>query len=195
MGRGRGEGCRRHIRDYWRAIARRLRWVGRLVAGRRRRAAARSADDAAPLLLRRSLRTPNVPPVSLHRQACRFAALRWLDLVGDIDGQVETLATHVAVGLNHGLSSRRSGARHWRFYPTRELTGELYARWFQFSHSVRRFRSHDRTWHLRLPWAGRGRIRPIENNQNVDPSECTQRDVEPIAENFLSSGTACASKK
>ena len=37
------------------------------------------------------------------------------------------------------------------FVPTRELTGELYVRWFQFAAFCPLFRSHGRTWKLRLP--------------------------------------------
>ncbi|HVA64900.1 MAG TPA: TIM-barrel domain-containing protein, partial [Terriglobales bacterium] len=65
----------------------------------------------------------------------------------------ETLKTHIAVGINAGLS----GIPYWGtdtggFIPTREYTGELYARWFQFSAFCPLFRSHGRDWRLHLPW-------------------------------------------
>src|SRR6185436_10854481 len=106
---------------------------------------------------------------------------------GDTDGKWETLAAHVSVGLNHGLSLTPFwGSDTGGFYPTRELTGELYARWFQFSAFCPSFRSHGRTWHLRLPWGwNAGEYGPIENNQNVDPSELHNADVEPICRKYL----------
>jgi len=93
----------------------------------------------------------------------------------------------VSVGLNHGLSLTPFwGSDTGGFYPTRELTGELYARWFQFSAFCPSFRSHGRTWHLRLPWGwNTGEYGPIENNQNVDPSELHNAEVEPICRKFL----------
>jgi alpha-glucosidase len=94
---------------------------------------------------------PNVRPWSLHRTGYagsqRYGGWIWS---GDIDGKWETLAAHVSVGLNHGLSLTPFwGSDTGGFYPTRELTGELYARWLQFSSFCASFRAHGRTWHLR----------------------------------------------
>ena len=65
----------------------------------------------------------------------------------------ETLKTHVPVAINTGLS----GIPYWGtdiggFVPTKEFTGELYVRWFQFAAFCPLFRAHGRTWKLRLPW-------------------------------------------
>ncbi len=131
---------------------------------------------------------PNARPWSLHRTgyagAQRYGGWIWS---GDIDGKWETLAAHVSIGLNHGLSLTPFwGSDTGGFYPTRELTGELYARWFQFSAFCPLFRSHGRTWHLRLPWGwNTGEYGPIENNQNVDRAELHNAAVEPICRKYL----------
>jgi alpha-glucosidase (family GH31 glycosyl hydrolase) len=131
---------------------------------------------------------PNLRPWSLHRTGYagsqRFGGWIWS---GDIDSKWETLAAHVSIGLNHGLSLTPFwGSDTGGFYPTRELTGELYARWFQFSAFCPSFRSHGRTWKLRLPWHwNTGEYGPVENNRNVDPDELHNPDVEPICKKFL----------
>ena len=55
------------------------------------------------------------------------------------------------------INTALSGIPFWGtdiggFVPTKELTGELYVRWFQFAAFCPLFRSHGRTWKLRLPW-------------------------------------------
>jgi alpha-glucosidase/alpha-D-xyloside xylohydrolase len=133
---------------------------------------------------------PNVRPWSLHRTGYagvqRYGGWIWS---GDIDGKWETLAAHVSIGLNHGLSLTPFwGSDTGGFYPTKELTGELYTRWFQFSAFCPSFRSHGRTWHLRLPWGwDTGEFGPIEHppNQHPDASELHNAEVEPIARQYL----------
>jgi len=106
---------------------------------------------------------------------------------GDVDSKWETLAAQVSVGQNHSLSLTPFwGSDTGGFYPTRELTGELYVRWFQFSAFCPSFRSHGRTWHLRLPWGwNTGELGPVEHNQGPDPNETRNSDVEPICKKYL----------
>ena len=56
------------------------------------------------------------------------------------------ISKFVAVGLNYSLSiGPYWGSDIGGFYPNQELTGELYARWFQFAAFCGSFRSHGRT--------------------------------------------------
>ncbi|MGH9400673.1 MAG: TIM-barrel domain-containing protein, partial [Terriglobia bacterium] len=116
-------------------------------------------DDVSCLVRNRmywegsQLARPNVRPYTLNRNG--YAGIQrygWL-WSGDITSTWETLRNQVAVGINTGLS----GMPYWGtdtggFSTTPELTGELYVRWFQFSAFCPLFRSHGRTWKLRLPW-------------------------------------------
>ncbi len=72
------------------------------------------------------------------------------------------------------------------FVPTPELTGELYARWFQFSAFNPLFRSHGRTWHLRLPWGwNTGEPGPIEASSVPGPADLHHAEIEPICRKYL----------
>ena len=131
---------------------------------------------------------PGKRPWSLHRTGTagvqRYGGWIWS---GDIDSKWETLAAQVSVGQNHSLSLTPFwGSDTGGFYPTRELTGELYVRWFQFSAFCPSFRSHGRTWHLRLPWGwDTGELGPVEHNQGPDPNETHNSDVELICRKYL----------
>lgn len=137
---------------------------------------------------------PNVRPYSLHRNAYagtqRFGAFVWS---GDVGSMWETLAVHVPVAINTGLS----GLPFWGtdtggFVPTKELTSELYVRWFQFSAFNPLFRSHGKTWKLRLPWQwnsgdlGPSEIEPGRGGaDHPNPAELRNPDVEPICRKYL----------
>jgi alpha-glucosidase/alpha-D-xyloside xylohydrolase len=131
---------------------------------------------------------PDLRPWSLHRTGYagvqRYGGWIWS---GDCDGRWATLAAHVAVGLNHSLSLTPFwGSDTGGFFPTRELTGELYVRWFQFSTFCPSFRSHGRTWHLRLPWGwNTGEFGPVEHNEGPAASELHNAAVEPICREYL----------
>ena len=108
---------------------------------------------------------PNERPYALHRNGYagmqRYGAFLWS---GDVYSTWETLKTHVPIAINTGLT----GIPFWGtdiggFVPTKEFTGELYVRWFQFAAFCPLFRSHGRTWKLRLPWGwNTGEHRPDE---------------------------------
>jgi alpha-glucosidase (family GH31 glycosyl hydrolase) len=137
---------------------------------------------------------PNERPFALHRNGYagmqRFAAFLWS---GDVYSTWETLKAHVPVAINTGLS----GIPYWGtdiggFVPTKEYTGELHVRWFQFGAFCPLFRAHGRTWHLRLPWGwNTGELGPNEianytgGAANPDESELHNSSVEPICRRYL----------
>jgi alpha-glucosidase/alpha-D-xyloside xylohydrolase len=137
---------------------------------------------------------PNQRVFALHRNGYagmqRYAAFLWS---GDVYSTWETLKTHVPVAVNTGLS----GIPFWGtdiggFVPTKEYTGELHVRWFQFGAFCPSFRSHGRTWHLRLPWGwNRGELGPSEIRNytggaaDPDPEELRNPRVEPIVRKYL----------
>lgn len=132
--------------------------------------------------------TPNVRPWSLHRNG-HLGIAQWGGWVwsGDTNATWKTLEGQIAVGINHSLSlSPYWGSDTGGFYTTSELTGELYARWFQFSAFTPSFRSHGRIWRLRLPWGwGLSNMGFLEGQ--TDPplqSEMNHPAIEPIARKY-----------
>ena len=136
---------------------------------------------------------PGERPYALHRNG--YAGLQrygWL-WSGDIDSTWEVLRAQIAVGINTGLS----GIPYWGtdtggFVTTPELTGELYARWFQFSAFCPLFRSHGRTWQLRRPWQwNTGEYGPTEMQGYhgkaglPDPKELHNPEIEPVCRKYL----------
>jgi alpha-glucosidase (family GH31 glycosyl hydrolase) len=139
------------------------------------------------------LEHPNLRPYALHRNG--YAGLQrygWL-WSGDVESLWETLRAQVPVGINTGLSGIPLwGTDTGGFVTTPELTGELYVRWFQFSSFCPLFRSHGRTWKLRLPWGwNTGDYGPKELERYrghaglPDPSELHNAEVEPICRKYL----------
>ena len=130
----------------------------------------------------------NLRPFALNRNGQagmqRYAAFLWS---GDVNSEWVTLRNHVPVAVNTGLT----GIPYWGtdiggFIPTREFTGELYVRWFQFGAFCPLFRSHGRTWKLRLPWGwNTGEPGPVETNYTPDPSLLHNARVEPICKQYL----------
>jgi alpha-glucosidase (family GH31 glycosyl hydrolase) len=120
----------------------------------------------------------------------RYGAFLWS---GDVYSTWETLKTHVPNAVNTSLS----GLPFWGtdiggFVPTPEYTGELHVRWFQFGTFCPSFRSHGRTWHLRLPWGwntgklGHEELRGYTGGAgHPDPSELNNSQVEPIIRKYL----------
>jgi alpha-glucosidase/alpha-D-xyloside xylohydrolase len=136
-----------------------------------------------PLLTR-----PNVRPWSLHRNG-HLGVARWGGWVwsGDTQSTWKTLEGQVAVGINHSLSlSPYWGSDTGGFYTTSELTGELYARWFQFSAFCPSFRSHGRIWRLRTPWGwGLSDMGFVEGQRDLPKqSEMNNPAIEPICKKY-----------
>ena len=123
-------------------------------------------------------RSPNVRPWSLQRNGYPGIA-QWGGWVwsGDTETSWKTLEAQIAVGLNYSLSiGPYWGSDIGGFYPNSELTGELYARWFQFAAFCGSFRSHGRTWWTRLPWGwGGSDMGPREYNNTNAPIRPTIR--------------------
>ena len=135
---------------------------------------------------------PERRPFALHRNG--YAGLQrfgWL-WSGDTASRWTTLAAQVMVGINAGLC----GIPYWGsdiggFIPTRELTPELYVRWFQFSSFCPSFRAHGVAWHLRLPWGwDLGAPGPLEMTGDLTqgwppPEDLHRPDVEEICRKYL----------
>jgi len=132
--------------------------------------------------------TPNVRPWSLHRNG-HLGIAQWGGWVwsGDTHSTWKTLEGQIAVGINHSLSlAPYWGSDTGGFYSTEELTGELYARYFQFSAFNPSFRSHGRIWRLRTPWGwGLADMGDLEG-QSEPPleSEMNNTAIEPIARQY-----------
>ena len=142
--------------------------------------------------------TPNVRPWSLHRNGYPGIA-QWGGWVwsGDTESSWKTLQAQIAVGINYSLSiGPYWGSDIGGFYANNELTGELYARWFQFAAFCGSFRAHGRTWWTRLPWGwGLADMGPRENNntnapippddrRNILQSEMSNPAIEPVAKRY-----------
>ena len=136
---------------------------------------------------------PNERPYALHRNGYagmqRYASFLWS---GDVYSTWETLKTQVPIAINTSLT----GIPYWGtdiggFVPMKEFTAELYLRWFQFGAFCTLFRSHGRTWKLRLPWGwNTGDPGPIEirnyNGASIpDASQLHNEQVEPICRKYL----------
>jgi alpha-glucosidase/alpha-D-xyloside xylohydrolase len=130
---------------------------------------------------------PNTRPWSLHRNG-HLGVAKWGGWVwsGDTESSWKTLEGQVAVGINHSLSlGPYWGSDIGGFYPNRELTGELYARWFQFGAFCPSFRSHGRTWWTRLPWGwGLSDMGPREDRVDPYDSELNNPAIEPVCRKY-----------
>ncbi len=132
--------------------------------------------------------TPNVRPWTLNRNGvigmARWGAWLWS---GDTQSRWNTLRDQIWIGLNTGLSvTPYWGSDTGGFYTTSELTGELYARWFQFSAFTGSFRSHGRIWRLRLPWGwGLSDMGFLEGQTALPPQrEMNNPAIEPVAKKY-----------
>jgi alpha-glucosidase (family GH31 glycosyl hydrolase) len=136
---------------------------------------------------------PHERPYALHRNGYagmqRYASFLWS---GDVYSKWETLKTQIPIAINTALS----GIPFWGtdiggFVPTPEFTAELYVRWFQFGAFCTLFRSHGRTWKLRLPWGwdmgdpGPVEIKNYDGAAIPDNSQLHNPDVERICKKYL----------
>jgi alpha-glucosidase (family GH31 glycosyl hydrolase) len=130
---------------------------------------------------------PDRRPWSLHRNG-HLGIARWGGWVwsGDTDSSWKTLEAQIAVGINHSLSvGPYWGSDIGGFYPSKELTGELYARWFQFGAFCPSFRAHGRTWWTRLPWGwGLDKLGPIEHPESPLISKLNDPTIEPVVRRY-----------
>lgn len=130
---------------------------------------------------------PNIRPWSLQRNGYPGIA-QWGGWVwsGDTESSWKTLEAQVAVGLNYSLSiGPYWGSDIGGFSSSAELTGELYARWYQFAAFCASFRAHGRTWRTRLPWGwGLSYMGPPEDRVTPLASELNNPAIEPIARKY-----------
>jgi alpha-glucosidase (family GH31 glycosyl hydrolase) len=130
---------------------------------------------------------PDRRPWSLHRNG-HLGIARWGGWVwsGDTDSSWKSLEAQIAVGLNHSLSvGPYWGSDIGGFFSNPELTGELYARWFQFAAFCPSFRAHGRTWWTRLPWGwGLDKHGPVEDPQPPLVEELNNPAIEAIARRY-----------
>jgi alpha-glucosidase (family GH31 glycosyl hydrolase) len=141
---------------------------------------------------------PNTRPWSLHRNGYPGIA-QWGGWVwsGDTEASWKSLEGQIAVGINYGLSVGPFwGSDIAGFYANNELTGELYARWFQFGAFSASFRGHGRNWQLRLPWGwGLSDFGPREYNntnapipdgdrRNILATELNNPAIEPVVKKY-----------
>lgn len=130
---------------------------------------------------------PERRPWSLHRNGhlgvARYGGWIWS---GDTESSWKTLEGQIAVGINHSLSvGPYWGSDIGGFYSNPELTGELYARWFQFAAFCPSFRAHGRTWWTRLPWGwGGDQLGPIEDKVPPLVSSLNNPAIEPIVRRY-----------
>jgi alpha-glucosidase/alpha-D-xyloside xylohydrolase len=136
---------------------------------------------------------PNERPYALHRNGYagmqRYASFLWS---GDVYSKWETLKTQVPNAINTSLTCNPYwGTDIGGFVPTAEFTAELFLRWFQFGAFCTLFRSHGRTWKLRLPWGwntgdpGPIEIRNYDGAAMPDASQLHNEQVEPICRKYL----------
>jgi alpha-glucosidase (family GH31 glycosyl hydrolase) len=130
---------------------------------------------------------PHLRPWSLQRNGYPGIA-QWGGWVwsGDTESSWKTLEAQIAVGLNYAVSIGPFwGTDIGGFFPNEELTGELYARWFQFAAFCPCFRSHGVTWQTRLPWGwGLADMGPKESNSPPLQSSMNNKAIEPIAKKY-----------
>lgn len=130
---------------------------------------------------------PDTRPWSLHRNG-HLGVARWGGWIwsGDTDSTWKSLEAQIANGINHSLSvGPYWGTDIGGFFPSAELDGELYARWFQFGAFCPSFRAHGQTWQTRLPWGwGLDDRGPLESPTPPLAESMNNPAIEPIARRY-----------
>ncbi len=96
---------------------------------------------------------PDVRPFQMQRNAfpghTKWGGIIWS---GDVMSQWETLKNQVPIGLNASLScSPYWGTDTGGFFSTKEFTGEMFIRWFEYSAFTPFLRGHGRPSYLHSP--------------------------------------------
>lgn len=130
---------------------------------------------------------PDLRPWSLLRNGFPGIA-QWGGWIwsGDTQSSWKSLEAQVAAGINTSISiSPFWGSDIGGWSPNEELTGELYARWFQFGAFSPSFRAHGQTWWTRLPWGwGLKEMGPVESRSVPVSSELNNPKIEPICRKY-----------
>ena len=135
---------------------------------------------------------PDKRPFALHRNG--YAGIQRYGWIwsGDVNADWKALQAQPRVGAVAGLSGMPWwGTDTGGFWATPELSPELYVRWFQFSAFCPLFRSHGRTWKLRLPWGWNlGTAEPKEDSGPwvaawPRAEDMRRTDVEEICRKYL----------
>ena len=140
---------------------------------------------------------PDIRPFQMQRNAfpghTKWGGVIWS---GDVMSQWETLKNQVPIGLNASLScSPYWGTDTGGFFSTREFTGELFIRWFEYSAFTPFLRGHGRPSYLHSPmgWSLHRRWEdvPLEGAPGLKDAAPPPRDalpddrVEPICRKYL----------
>lgn len=140
---------------------------------------------------------PGVRPFQMQRNAfpghTKWGGIIWS---GDVMSQWETLKNQVPIGLNASLScSPYWGTDTGGFFSTKEFTGELFIRWFEYSAFTPFLRGHGRPSYLHSPmgWSLHRRWEdvPLEDAPGLKDAAPPPQDalpddrVEPICRKYL----------
>ena len=140
---------------------------------------------------------PNIRPFQMQRNTFP-GANKWGGVIwsGDVLSEWETLKNQIPVGLNVALScSPYWGTDTGGFYCTRELDGELFMRWMEYSVFTPFVRGHGRPSFLHNPW-GWTMFRSLEEiplelcpgmTHDAPPADNILPDprVEPVCKKYL----------
>jgi alpha-glucosidase/alpha-D-xyloside xylohydrolase len=139
---------------------------------------------------------PGKRPFAMHRNASpghtKWGGILWS---GDVMSTWDSLKTQVSIGINVGMSlTPYWGSDTGGFFCSKEFSGELYLRWFEYNTFTPFLRSHGRMSFLHTPW-GWGefqRFDDIPNENGSRPEEqlplaetLGDERVEPICRKYI----------